>query len=51
LTNVDLRNVPDGFRLIPGMTVAGDIHIGTRSLLMYAVTGALQGMGEAMREP
>jgi hemolysin D len=51
LNNVDLRNVPDGFRLIPGMTVAGDIHIGTRSLLMYAVTGALQGMGEAMREP
>jgi hemolysin D len=50
-TNVDLRNVPDGFRLIPGMTVAGDVHIGTRSLLMYAVTGALQGVGEAMREP
>jgi HlyD family secretion protein len=51
LTDVDLRNVPDGFRLIPGMTLAGDVHIGTRSLLMYVVTGALQGMGEAMREP
>ena len=33
------------------VVLAGDIHIGTRSLLMYAVTGALQGMGEAMREP
>ena len=51
LTNADLRNVPDGFRLIPGMTLTGDIHIGTRSILMYIVSGALQGMGEAMREP
>jgi hemolysin D len=51
LSDVNLRNVPDGFRLIPGMTLAGDVHVGTRSLLMYAVTGALQGMGEAMREP
>jgi HlyD family secretion protein len=33
------------------MTLAGDVHIGTRSLLMYAVNGALRGMGEAMREP
>jgi len=51
LTKVDLRNVPEGFRLIPGMTLSGDIHIGTRSILMYIVSGALQGMGEAMREP
>jgi hemolysin D len=51
LTNVDLRSVPDSFRLIPGMTLTGDIHIGTRSILMYIVSGALQGMGEAMREP
>jgi hemolysin D len=51
LTDVNLRNVPDGFRLIPGMTLAGDVHIGTRSLLMYVVNGALQGIGEAMREP
>jgi len=51
LTNTDLRNVPEGFRLIPGMTLAGDIHIGTRSVFMYIVSGALRGMGEAMREP
>lgn len=51
LTDANLRNVPDGFRLIPGMTLAGDVHIGTRSLLMYIVNGALQGIGEAMREP
>jgi HlyD family secretion protein len=51
LKELDLRNVPEGFRLIPGMTMTGDVHIGTRSLLMYVVAGALQGVGEAMREP
>src|SRR5207302_7220679 len=43
LTNTDLRNVPEGFRLIPGMTLAGDIHVGTRSVFMYIVSGAMRG--------
>jgi hemolysin D len=51
LTNVDLHNVPAGFRVIPGMTLTADVHIGTRSILMYLVNGAMQGMNEAMREP
>ena len=51
LTNVDLHNVPEGFRLIPGMTLTADVHIGTRSVFMYVVNGAVQGMNEAMREP
>lgn len=51
LTKVSLRNVPESFRVIPGMTAAADIHIGTRSVLMYILSGAVQGMNEAMREP
>jgi hemolysin D len=51
LTNGDLHNVPEGFRLIPGMTLTADVHIGTRSVFMYLVNGAIQGMNEAMREP
>jgi HlyD family secretion protein len=51
LTKVSLRDVPEDFRLIPGMTLTGDIHIGTRSIMMYLVSGALRGVGEAMREP
>jgi hemolysin D len=51
LTNVDLHNVPEGFRLIPGMTLTADVHIGTRSLMMYIINGAVQGAHEAMREP
>ena len=35
LTDTKLHNVPPGFRLVPGMTLSGDIHIGTRSLFMY----------------
>jgi hypothetical protein len=33
------------------MTLTADVHIGTRSVLMYIVNGAVQGMNEAMREP
>lgn len=51
LTDTSLRNVPNGFRLIPGMTVKADVHIGTRSILMYMVSGAMHHLSEAMREP
>jgi HlyD family secretion protein len=51
LTDVALRDVPDSFRLIPGMTLTADVHIGTRSVLMYIVNGVLRGANEAMREP
>lgn len=44
-------HVPPGFRLIPGMTLQADIHIGDRSVLAYLVTGATQGLSGAMREP
>ncbi len=33
------------------MTLTADVHIGTRSLLMYLISGALRGANEAMREP
>ena len=48
---MNLQNVPDNFRLIPGMTLTADVHLGTRSLLMYLVRGMLKGLNEAMREP
>jgi HlyD family secretion protein len=46
-----LRNIPAGFRLVPGITLKGDIHIGTRSLFTYLFTGVMRGFDEAMREP
>jgi hemolysin D len=51
LTDTNLRNVPNGFRLIPGMTLIADVHIGTRSILTYLVSGAVRHLSEAMREP
>jgi hemolysin D len=50
LTKVALRNVPKSFRLIPGMTLTSDIHVGRRSAFMY-MFGSFAGVSEAMREP
>lgn len=46
----DFRNVPENFRLIPGMTLEADIKVGTRSVAMYLLGGLLRHYGEAMRE-
>jgi HlyD family type I secretion membrane fusion protein len=51
LTDVRLRNVPAGFRLIPGMTLEGDILVGRRTILSYLLEGGLRTGAEAMREP
>ncbi|RXH16960.1 HlyD family type I secretion periplasmic adaptor subunit [Bradyrhizobium guangzhouense] len=46
----DFRDVPSNFRLIPGMTLTGDVHVGTRSVAAYLVGDMLKGLGQAMRE-
>lgn len=43
--------VPPSFRLIPGMTLKADVHIGERSVLGYLISGASRSMLETMREP
>lgn len=50
-TSVNLKDVPAGFRLIPGMTLTADIQVGARSAFMYLVRGLVRGLSEAMREP
>ena len=51
ITGTELRNVPKSFRLVPGMTLAGDVKIGQRTMLSYLVEGGLRTGSEAMREP
>lgn len=51
IKEVHLRNVPADFRLVPGMTLVGDILVGHRTILSYLVEGALRTGSEAMREP
>jgi hemolysin D len=48
---VKLVDVPSSFRLIPGMTLAADVKVGTRALGLYLLGGIVRGIGEAMREP
>jgi HlyD family secretion protein len=43
--------VPDNFRLIPGMTLTGDINVGKRSVAMYLIGGMMRGFNTSMREP
>jgi HlyD family secretion protein len=44
-------DVPQNFRLIPGMTLTADVNVGTRSVAMYLIGGMIKGIKEAMREP
>jgi HlyD family secretion protein len=44
-------DVPEKFRLIPGMTLQADVNVGRRSAAMYLLSGFLRGFAESMREP
>jgi HlyD family type I secretion membrane fusion protein len=51
LTSTDLRNVPDSFRLIPGMPLSANIKVGSRTVLSYIAHGVLRNLNEGMRDP
>jgi HlyD family type I secretion membrane fusion protein len=51
IVDAKLVGVPKDFRLLPGMTLQGDILVGRRTILSYLVEGALRTGSEAMREP
>jgi len=51
IDDANLRNVPANFRLIPGMTVQGEVVVGRRTILSYLVEGGMRTGSEAMREP
>lgn len=51
IDQLKFTRVPASFRLIPGMTLVANIHIGDRSVLAYVLTGASRGLSGAMREP
>jgi HlyD family secretion protein len=46
-----LRNVPAGFRVIPGMPVSADIKVGRRTVLNYLLGRVMPYAQEGMREP
>jgi hemolysin D len=51
LESTAFRDVPEDFRLIPGMTGTGEIQIGSRRLLSYFVYPVLRVLDESFREP
>jgi len=51
IEKVNLIKVPKDFRLVPGMTLIGDILAGRRTILSYLIDGPLRTSKEAMREP
>jgi membrane fusion protein, hemolysin D len=51
IDRTEFRGVPANFRLIPGMTLTGDIKVGKRSVAMYLLGGMLRGISHSMREP
>jgi hemolysin D len=51
IDRTDFVGVPANFRLIPGMTLTGDVNVGKRSVAMYLIGGMLRGFAQSMREP
>ena len=51
LDTVQLRDVPQGFRVTPGMPVTADIKVGERTVMGYLLGRVLPVAQEGMREP
>jgi HlyD family secretion protein len=51
LAGPGLTGLPEGAAPIPGMTVTGDVRVGTRSVLAYFLSPITRGFTESLREP
>jgi len=51
LLSTQLRNVPAGFRLMPGMKVRAEIKVGKRSVISYFLYPIIRVFDESLREP
>ena len=51
LDEQSLPHLPEGAHLLPGMTVAAEIKVGTRSIISYFFNPITRGLSESVREP
>jgi len=51
LTSMKLRNVPENFRLLPGLPLTADIRVGSRTVIAYFLKPLVGRLNESMREP
>lgn len=51
IVDTHLEHLPKGVRLLAGMTVAGEIKVGTRRVISYFLSPVTRGLNESIREP
>jgi HlyD family secretion protein len=51
VVTMNLVEMPEGARLIPGMTLTAEVKVGTRSVLSYLTYPLTRGIKESIREP
>lgn len=51
ITDNKLRNLPEGFRLVPGITTTAEIQIGDRTVLSYLTDPFHRALDESLKEP
>ncbi len=51
LNGTSLKNMREGARLLPGMTLSAEVVVGQRSVMSYLSWPLTKGMDEAVREP
>lgn len=51
LLSTTLRDVPEGFRLMPGMKVRAEIKVGRRTVITYFLYPVIRALDESLREP
>ena len=51
LVKTQLERLPEGARLMPGMTVQADVKVGSRSVISYFLNPLRRGLDESLREP
>jgi hemolysin D len=50
LNDMRLRNLPEGFQMLPGMTLTAEVKVGSRRVISYFLYPLLRGLDESIRE-
>ena len=51
ITEQDLKDIPPGFNLMPGMKVSGKFRVGKRKLITYFIYPLIRTLGNSFAEP
>ena len=50
-TENELKDIPPGFNLMPGMKVSGKFRVGQRRLITYFIYPLIRTLGNSFAEP